>query len=117
MEGRAEIPRVHPALEENLSFRMGEESAGPNRVYTDGSKCAEGTGAAWVAFRGGVEVERGKIRLHTKTTVLQAELVALREALRYIVRNAYQFREWAILTDSMSGLKKLKYCNRPTRSV
>lgn len=57
IERRAEVHRIHPTLLERITIHIGEEGAGPNRVYTDGSKQAGCTGAAWVAFYGEVETQ------------------------------------------------------------
>ena len=40
MEGGAAAPRIHPALEGNFTFRIGEDDVGPNRIYTDGNVCS-----------------------------------------------------------------------------
>ena len=69
-----------------------------------------------MAFLGDTEIDRGQVGLHCEATVMQAELVALREALSYI--NSRQLRQCAVLTDSMSAL--LKIChgnNKPTETV
>ena len=117
MEGGAAAPKIHPTLKGSITFRIGENDAGPNRIYIDGSKSDEGTGAAWVTFRDGVEIDRGELKLHGEATVFQAELVAIERAMEYITQGANRLREWVVLTDSRSALLKLSYCRRPTETV
>ena len=90
---------------------------GWNRVYTDGSKSEEGTGAAFVEYNGEEEVANGTIRLWEHCSVFQSELVAIRGGLRYIKDRPYAYRECDFINDSRSALEALRTLRRPTKLI
>ena len=57
VEDRVVLPVGYPGRSIFLSFGVGEESAFRSCIYTDGSKSGKGTGATWVAYYDGEEVE------------------------------------------------------------
>ena len=117
VEVRAQPQWRHPAERRALVFAIGEDGAGTSRIYTDGSKSSAGTGAAWVEYHDGEEISSGRVRMAGAASVLQAELTAIREALRHIRDNSYRFGECAIVTDSRSALAALKGLRRPTTII
>ena len=104
----------HPPDRKALIFDIGENLTEGSRIYTDGSKSGAGTGAAWVEYYDGEEITYGKVRMAGAASVLQAELTAIREALKHIRDKAYRFRECTIVTDSRSAEAALKRLRKPT---
>ena len=51
-------------------------------IYTDGSKTEEHTGAGYSIWESNEEIITGKIRLSHNTTVFQAEIIAIKEAVK-----------------------------------
>lgn len=49
--------------------------------------------------------------------MLQAELVAIREAMEHIKRNSYRYGDCAILSDSMSALLGICQLEQMTETV
>lgn len=93
----------------------GDDTTSRNRIYTDGSKGEDGTGAAFVVYNGEVERYHEQIRLGEWCSVFQSELVAIRGALRYIVDHRYAYDDCTILTGSKSALEALRWMRKPTK--
>ena len=111
MEARArpdELP--HPSKRHHITIRTANDQseadalASSVNIYTDGSKSDDGVGAAFVVKRTGRDVVK-KFRLNKVCSVFQAELLALSQALRWLVRNPAS--SVTIYSDSQSGLKAL----------
>ena len=77
------------------------------KVYTDGSKMAEGTGCAYVLYQNEVEIYHQHFRLPDHCSIFQSELTAILSALNYVI-NAYPQSSTTIYSDSMSSLLALK---------
>lgn len=77
-----------------------------NVIYTDGSKCDNGSGAAFLSPSDNFS---GLIQLHPSCSVFTTELVAIIEALTHIKNNRIQ--NCAICTDSRSATSMLTNLN------
>lgn len=97
----------HPAEAPSIHINFGDETTLSNRIYTDASKTTNGTGAAYVVYANNRELDHRKIRQHRNCSALQAELAAIREALRFIKEHAYAYRECSIVTDSKPALRAI----------
>ncbi|XP_067143919.1 uncharacterized protein [Centruroides vittatus] len=89
------------------------------KIYTNGSKSEEGVGAAYVVFEDGKEVAVKQYKLDDRCTVFQAELLAIKEAVKYCCTHLRE-KEVLICTDSRSALdtlKKYKDDNRTTVKI
>ena len=120
VDSRSAVETDHPA-DRGLMTETETEGDVPhrgwNRIYTDGSKSEDGTGAAYVVYNGEEEVAAGLFGLWKECTVYQSELVAIREALRFVEDHAYAYGECDILSDSRSALEALSALSRPTRLI
>ncbi|XP_017773858.1 PREDICTED: uncharacterized protein LOC108560704 isoform X2 [Nicrophorus vespilloides] len=101
--------RENPVEIYSLEYQDGEEHAFDTKVYTDGSKCENGVGAAYVLYIGGKEVHHRKMRLANYCTVFQAELLAINKALKHLWENSEFFVECSVVSDSKSALEALSY--------
>ena len=77
------------------------------QVFTDGSKTEHGTGSGFVIYRDRVEIGARSFKLPDHASVYQAELVALEEASKEILRNGIP-GPISIHTDSLSSIQALK---------
>ena len=115
VEARAQQKWKHPAERRALVFDVGGNATEESRIYTD---CSKGSaGAAWVEFHDGEEISNGGIRMAGAASVLQAELTAIKEALKHIRDNAYRFGECTIVTDSRSALAAMNRLKKPTTLI
>ena len=73
-------------------------------IYTDGSKTDSHVGAGYTIFINGRETEASSIKLSTNATVFQAEIIAIREAVKsfnHLRQDDLQYVK--ILTDSQAA--------------
>src|SRR6266702_4221964 len=82
----------HPSLVPTINYgtvnnfdQLRDLPRGETEIYTDGSKSDEGTGASFVVFKGGQETFFRLIHLGTRSTIFQAETIALEQSLKYII--------------------------------
>ena len=78
------------------------------QIFTDGSKMENGVGAGVVLPEFSLEK---RIKLPKTLSIMSAELVAIREALKIVSINT-QFKKIVIFTDSLSSIMKLKSQNK-----
>ncbi|XP_026315738.1 uncharacterized protein LOC113227079 [Hyposmocoma kahamanoa] len=78
-------------------------------IYTDASKNDYGMG---VAFYDPQTKDHIKLKITTKMSIMNAELIAILEALSYL--SSVEFNKCVILTDSKSSLQHLARCSRPS---
>jgi ribonuclease HI len=75
------------------------------RIFTDGSLLNGKVGAAFVPFDGVRELPSRKLKLDDFCSVFQAELLAIREALVYVLKKPpNRWKYVSILTDCKSGV-------------
>ncbi|XP_013197886.2 uncharacterized protein LOC106140796 [Amyelois transitella] len=82
-------------VEANINFDV--------RIYTDGSKIDGGVGAAISIWRGEAETRSVKFCLSSYCTVYQAELLAICEATRRVIK--YNASTFGVYSDSMAALQ------------
>ena len=111
MENRVrpdELP--HPSKRHNITIHTANNQSEADalesdvNVYTDGSKSDDGVGAAFVVKKSGRDITK-KFRLNKLCSVFQAELLALSQALAWLVRNPAS--NVTIYSDSQSSLNAL----------
>ncbi|GBL80327.1 hypothetical protein AVEN_92243-1 [Araneus ventricosus] len=73
-----------------------------NVIYTDGSKIQNRVGCAFVYFQENDEIFSELFRLSDEATVFLAEVVAIRQAVKYIIGR--QLMQAKIISDSRSAL-------------
>ncbi|XP_067132776.1 uncharacterized protein [Centruroides vittatus] len=108
-------------VRKDLTVRVekGESQNNDAKIYTDGSKSETGVGAALVVFVEGVKVAHRQYRLNNNCTVYQAELLAIREAVKYYIESMTD-KTVLICTDSRSALDALcqyRDTNRITNDI
>ncbi|XP_045537326.1 uncharacterized protein LOC123721737 [Papilio machaon] len=103
----------HPAHLEGLQFdcltdgdEVAQRATVDVRIYTDGSKIDGRVGAALSIWDGAAETSCRKLKLGNFCTVYQAELYALYEAVKFVVRSPS--RRFGIYSDSRSALESLR---------
>uniref|UniRef100_A0A1Y1N4E3 ribonuclease H n=1 Tax=Photinus pyralis TaxID=7054 RepID=A0A1Y1N4E3_PHOPY len=69
-------------------------------IFTDGSKDATGTGAAFSS-----EKQKGLFKLPPESSIYSAELYAIKQALKYVLNSEHD--TYCILTDSLSGIQSM----------
>ena len=74
-------------------------------IYTDRSKINNKVGCAFVVFQQSTELYHKRIKLSSNCSVFQAELLAIKESLNWIVRHQASAM---ILTDSRAALAVIK---------
>ena len=75
-------------------------------IYTDGSKIEESeVGAAYVVYLEGSEVASKEFKLYDDCSVFQAEVVAIREAVRFFEESGHA--TCSVISDSLSALQEL----------
>ena len=77
-------------------------------IYTDGSMTCNHVGAGYVIYENTTEISNKSIRLSYNTTVFQAEVIAIREAIKTfktIKKPHHQYIK--IMTDSQAALLAL----------
>ena len=79
------------------------------KIYTDASKTATGTAIAFVDTQNNSQVAR---KINENYSIMNAELLAIREALRYTQEK--QLDRVVILTDSKSACEAIKTQKMPT---
>ena len=83
--------------------------------YTDGSQSADGTGAAYVKFMDGKEVDSWTTTLNCSSTVFQAEILAIEAALLDVKDSNIRCISVRIYSDSFSAIQTLHRPNRDRR--
>ncbi|KAI1289944.1 putative protein in type-1 R1DM retrotransposable element [Halotydeus destructor] len=113
IDGRVPVSLLpHPADRQTINYSMATTQAAVDHlsqrteqaIFTDGSKSEDGVGAAYAVFRGGSLRRRKQFKLGQHCTIMQAELLALREAVRLAISSE---AETTIFSDSRSGLEAL----------
>ena len=104
---------LHPADRQSIKFFSSHTQEDADRhcsstnIFTDGSKLEDGkTGAAFVIQHPNGRHEKRKLKLSSACTVFQAELLALDQALQWIVKRAST--DVTIFSDSQSSLTALQ---------
>ena len=108
---RAERPvkftdRLHPAIDHRTAYKghNSEDGPSPVEIYTDGSKIDKRVGCAFSVFENGWETIYATYGLAKECSVFQAEMIALREAIKH----ASQTNSAAvIISDSKSSLEAI----------
>lgn len=110
MDSALEMP--HPAEQERVELcslideeQYTESKKHAVKIYTDGSKIEGKVGASFSLWRGDTESKSRKFALPSYCTVYQAELFALSEAMREILRR--HDSDFAIFSDSMAALQTI----------
>ncbi|XP_035206108.1 ribonuclease H-like [Stegodyphus dumicola] len=80
-----------------------------HRLYTDGSKHAEGVGSAFLHCWQGQELHHWKGHLGDSNSVFQAEVIAITAAVEYLISR--KISKAYLYTDSMSALLALSKHN------
>ncbi|KFM68755.1 Hypothetical protein in type-1 retrotransposable element, partial [Stegodyphus mimosarum] len=76
-------------------------------IYTDGSGFEKGVGAAFVVYFYGLEIHSQKFKMKEKNSVYQAEIIAVKEALNWIVKGLANRHCIHIYSDALSVLAAL----------
>lgn len=83
-----------------------------NKIFTDGSKDKEGSGASFYDYAQKIAV---KFQIDSNVCIMDAELIAIAEALSYI--ESTDHINTVILTDSKSSLQHLARCTSTFRGT
>ncbi|GLV46252.1 hypothetical protein CBL_12329 [Carabus blaptoides fortunei] len=115
-QGAEQEAGTHPA---NLGISEynaeGNDSTARNRIYTDGASSGRGAGAAFVLYVGDEEMTNQTFRAGTHSSAYQCELLATREALKYLQRNRGVLGRCAIINaDCQAALKSMRNMRKPT---
>lgn len=86
-----------------VSDMLIKKCSGFNQIYTDGSKKPEQVGAAFISIQNNFSHQ---IKLNKDCTIMNAELIAIKEAVEYAVEN--KWNKTVILSDSKSALQHIK---------
>ena len=87
-------------------------------IYTDGSKTEEHVGAGFIIYHKGKASQFDNYRLSPNATVFQAEVVAIREAVKAILREGTDGINYIkILTDSQATFQALTLTTFTSRIV
>ncbi|XP_067118930.1 uncharacterized protein [Centruroides vittatus] len=76
----------HPAYSHDNAI-VAYDASRDLRIYTDGSKSPRGCGAAFAFLSGKNVVYQRKYKLNSDCNIVQAEVLAIRNALEYIISN------------------------------
>ena len=118
IEKRADLHhQIHPARLRHFHFTIteGDDDEQHLRLYTDGSRMDDGrAGAAFVLRHGDTTILTRRFRLGTWSSIFQCEMLAIFEALRYLLDNSDIIPSADIITDSKSALLALQSMRRPT---
>jgi ribonuclease HI len=77
-------------------------------IYTDGSKMDTGTGAAFAATKDGQIIAEKKILLSSYSSVFQAEMTAIQQALHWTLQQRELPKEVVIMSDSSAAIQAIK---------
>ena len=95
----------HPAHYLNIIGNCESDNEHTLEIYTDGSKINNKVGCAFVVLKQSTELYHKRIKLSSNCSVFQAELLAIKESLNWIVS---QQTSAMILTDSRTALAVIK---------
>ncbi|XP_035232511.1 uncharacterized protein LOC118204286 [Stegodyphus dumicola] len=113
-EGSLINVQIHPA-KKGIGVRILHQNATDPEVkvclYTDGSKIDNGVGSAFVAVANQNILHTWQGHLHENNTVFQSEMLAIKEALTYLVEQRHN--RAIIFTDSLSSIHAI---NNPDHS-
>ncbi|XP_067123772.1 uncharacterized protein [Centruroides vittatus] len=97
-----------PSPPDRITIMESTENGHENiEVYTDGSKTDEGVGAAFVVFKHGKELTNRQYKLDGRCSVFQAELLALKMAVKYY-SDKMSDEDVTMCSDSRSAIDALK---------
>ena len=74
-------------------------------IYTDGSKTENGVGSGFVVYHKNERIQMESFSLPTTTTVFQAEVAAIYEAMLYMINHMLLSKNTVRLTSGNSGIK------------
>ncbi|KAK2718723.1 hypothetical protein QYM36_005901 [Artemia franciscana] len=99
-----------------FSAMKAEKYHGYLEIYTDGSKTENEVGAAFVIPKSRIAE---KYKLHPRTSIFQAELLAVNKAAEHLIQHRYGCNAFLICTDSKSVVSALKniHAKNITREV
>ena len=86
-------------------------------LYTDGSKMECGTGAGWAACVNDTVVAEDSTYLGSEASVFQAEVLAIEQALRWIIETCDKGTEALIRSDSLSAIQAITSPTTSSRMV
>ncbi|XP_071056598.1 uncharacterized protein [Onthophagus taurus] len=104
---------IHPAKRDIMDFKSRKIVLNKGiQLFTDGVKCKDCVGAAFVVFCDGVEVYFEKIKLGALCDNYHAELLAVNSAIKYIIKE--KIVKCELYSDSISVLEGLKNMTKPS---
>ncbi|XP_053214826.1 uncharacterized protein LOC128398044 [Panonychus citri] len=77
-------------------------------IFTDGSKMEQGTGAAFAASTQGMITYEKKLHLSQFTTIFIAEMIAIDQALNWVIRTNPDNKIIRIMSDSASSIQAIE---------
>ncbi|GBO27339.1 hypothetical protein AVEN_69459-1 [Araneus ventricosus] len=99
-------PESHGRWSKLISWSLFYESQTfGNVIYTDGSEIQNRVGCAFVHFQENDEIFSEPFQLSDEATVFMAEVVAIRQGIKYIIGR--QLKQAKIISDSRSALMSL----------
>lgn len=109
-------PNINVTINANTKNPTQNHNTSDFTVYTDGASNTKGTGASFIIFKNENIIKQRKMKLHPLCTAFQAEAVAIKESLEFILNqiknNKKPFipspKEITIITDSIAVLQSLK---------
>lgn len=104
------IPQRHPSINFHRFTKLSKCTDSPDTsvgsvVFTDGSKCNDNIGCAFVAYYRGEEVHYEQYQLPHHCSVFQSELLAIKFAIIYLKATSQTSAQ--IYTDSYSSLQAI----------
>ncbi|GBN02558.1 hypothetical protein AVEN_89524-1 [Araneus ventricosus] len=100
--------QIHPAkfkIDSQITILEAKEYPIRNTTFTDGSKNNDGTGSAYCHFdNNGKIIKEWQSQLHPHNTVLQAELLAILQAIKFHITTTSEIQIWS---DSLSSLQAI----------
>ena len=96
----------HPVVDHRTDYKIFDPTRdeAPLTIYTDGSKTEDGVGCALVKFVNNQEIGNKKIKMAKHCSIFQAELLAIREAIKSAAASKSAS---LIITDSLSSLQAI----------
>ncbi|XP_071041916.1 uncharacterized protein [Parasteatoda tepidariorum] len=107
---KPEITPRHPAGLISIPYNFDPPIGNDIEIYTDGSRLIYNNefrvGCAFVVYDGDIQIDCYTYRLNNYSSVFQAELWAILQAMYWIIKNKLN-RDVHIFSDSLSGLQSL----------
>jgi len=110
--------RPHPAMNPKIVFIESDNSSIDYKyeIFSDGSKIESNVGSAFAVFENEVEIKSEKYRIGPFCSVFQAELIAIKKSIEFLVSECdnhlvFNISKVCINSDSQSAILAIKQFN------